>query len=82
MTVLRSIAMATLVLLATAFAGAGLAQTTSPPKAQTALPPNMSQEQFDSLVNAITKSVLEKLKAEGAPAGGTPPAKPGRRAAR
>ena len=42
-----------------------------------AVPPDMTQEQFDSLVNAITKSVLEKLKSEGVPAAGTPPAKPG-----
>jgi small-conductance mechanosensitive channel len=82
-TVLRSTAMAILALLATAFAGVGHAQIapppkgTPPPKEQTSVPPDMTQEQFDSLVNAITKSVLEKLKSEGVPAAGTPPAKPG-----
>lgn len=37
----------------------------------------MPQEQFDALVSAITKSVLEKLKADGIPAQATQAAKPG-----
>jgi small-conductance mechanosensitive channel len=36
----------------------------------------MPQEQFDALVNAISRSVLEKLKSEGLPAQGAAPAKP------
>ena len=65
MTALR-IVLASLVLL---FAGI------APPRAQPAnpLPPGMTQEQVDGLVSAITRSVLEKLKAEN-PAAATPPA--------
>jgi small-conductance mechanosensitive channel len=37
----------------------------------------MPQEQFDALVTAITRSVLEQLKAEGIPARSAPAAKPG-----
>jgi small-conductance mechanosensitive channel len=44
-------------------------------RAQTALPPNMTQEQYDALVNAITKSVIEKLKTEGVPPAAASPTK-------
>ena len=64
---LRSIAVAILILIASVVAGS--------PRAQTALPPNMTQEQYDALVNAITKSVLENLKKEGAPPATAAPAK-------
>jgi len=37
-------------------------------QAPAALPSGMTQEQFDSLVEAISNSVTEKLKAEGVPA--------------
>ncbi|SJZ51403.1 Small-conductance mechanosensitive channel [Enhydrobacter aerosaccus] len=40
----------------------GLAQAQTPPAA----PAGMTQDQFDALVDAISKSVAEKLKAEGA----------------
>ena len=46
-TPLRSIVVAILVLIAIVVAGS--------PRAQTALPPNMTQEQYDALVTAITK---------------------------
>lgn len=69
MIAMRSIAVA-VVLLAAAF-------HEKPVHAQDAAPPNMPQEQFDALVNAISRSVLEKLKAEGLPAQGTTSAKPG-----
>ncbi|MBV8412290.1 MAG: mechanosensitive ion channel family protein [Alphaproteobacteria bacterium] len=55
-------------------AGSAAAQDQSP----AALPPGMSQQQFDALVDAISKSVTERLKAEGvtaAPAS-SPPAAP------
>jgi moderate conductance mechanosensitive channel len=47
-------------------------------QAPAAPPPGMTQEQFDSLVDAISNSVTEKLKAEGVPAGpaGSPAAQP------
>src|SRR5262245_5327399 len=85
MTVMRSTALAIVALIATAFAVAGRARTPPPSKGQAApssnsrpsLPPGMTQEQFDSLVNAITQSVLEKLKTEGVPAAGAPQPKPG-----
>lgn len=35
---------------------------------ETALPAGMTQQQFDTLVDAISKSVVEKIKAEGSPA--------------
>jgi small-conductance mechanosensitive channel len=47
-------------ILVVAVGGAASAQTPAPP---TPIP----QDQFDALVKAITQSVLEKLKAEGAP---------------
>jgi len=34
-------------------------------QAPAASPPGISEEQFDALVNAISKSVVERLKAEG-----------------
>ena len=37
-----------------------------------ALPPGMTQEQFDALVDAISKSVAERLKAENVPADAPP----------
>ena len=40
-----------------------------------ALPAGMTQEQFDMLVDAISKSVVEKMKAEGGPAATPEPAK-------
>src|SRR6185312_11464477 len=59
--------------------GAGMVRAQTP----VAPPPGMSQEQFDSLVDAISKSVVDKLKAEGIPAPappksgkGAPPPKP------
>ena len=58
---LRSIAAAVSVLLASAV----MAHAQAP----AAPPPGMTQEQFDSLVDAISNSVTEKLKAEGVPAG-------------
>src|SRR5882757_1805453 len=64
MTALRSIALAISLLLTTAV---GL-HAQSP----AALPPGMTQEQFDTLVDSISKSVAEKLKAEGVPAAQTP----------
>ena len=42
-------------------------------QAPAAAPPGMTQEQFNALVDAIGKSVAEKLKAEGVPVA-TPPA--------
>src|SRR5258708_6434062 len=71
---LRSIAAAMSVLLASAV----MAHAQAP----AAPPPGMTQEQFDSLVDAISNSVTEKLKAEGVPAGpagspaGSPAAQP------
>lgn len=66
MIAMRSIAVA-VVLLAAAF-------HEKPVHAQEAVP-NMPQEQFDALVNAISKSVLEKLKSEGLPAQKAAPTK-------
>jgi small-conductance mechanosensitive channel len=63
---LRSIAAAVSVLLASA----AMAHAQAP----AAPPPGMTQEQFDSLVDAISNSVTEKLKAAG-PAG-SPAAQP------
>ena len=51
--------------------GAALAQT-----APTAAPAGMSQDQFDALVDAISNSVTEKLKAEGAASPAAPAAAP------
>jgi moderate conductance mechanosensitive channel len=47
-------------------------------QAPAALPPGMTQEQFDALVDAISKSVAEKLKAESVPSAPStvPPAAP------
>jgi small-conductance mechanosensitive channel len=58
--IFQSLAIATLLLLHSAF----MAEV----QAQTAPPAGMTQEQFDALVEAISSSVTEKLKAEGAPA--------------
>ena len=45
-------------------------------QAPVAVPPGMTQEQFNSLVDAISNSVTEKLKAEGVPAAAPPAAAP------
>jgi moderate conductance mechanosensitive channel len=58
MTILRSLLIASLLALASV--------TTSHAQAPSGLPAGMTQEQFDALVEAISKSVAEKLKAEGA----------------
>ena len=60
-----SLAFAVLLLLTVPFAA----------EAQTAteLPPGMTREQMDSIVSAITRSVLEKLKEEARPAAFVPP---------
>jgi len=60
MTALRSIVLAIALIFSSVAAIHG--------QAPSALPPGMTQEQFDSLVDAISKSVAEKLKAEGVPA--------------
>ncbi|TAJ40955.1 MAG: mechanosensitive ion channel family protein [Reyranella sp.] len=52
------------------------AVTTVYAQAPAAVPPGMTQEQFDSLVEAISNSVTEKLKAEGIPAAPAPAAAP------
>jgi len=67
---LRSIAAAMSVLLASAVMAHAQAPATPPP--------GMTQQQFDSLVDAISNSVTEKLKAEGVPAApaGSPAAAP------
>lgn len=59
-------------LLALAVAGALLAAICGPALAQ--VPQAMPQQQFDDLVNAITKSVLEKIGSEKPPAPLSPPA--------
>ena len=64
MTVLRLIVLAMLVIAANA-AGAA-AQSPSP------LPPGMTQVQFDTMVDAISKAVAEKLKAEQGTAASAP----------
>src|SRR6478735_11765662 len=61
-------------LLALAVAGALFAAICSPALAQGAAPQAMPQQQFDDLVNAITKSVLEKIRSEKPPAPTPPPA--------
>ncbi|TXL76750.1 mechanosensitive ion channel family protein [Vineibacter terrae] len=66
MTALRSIAASILLLLTTA----GVASAQTPP------PPGMTQEQFDALVSAISKSVVEKLKTEGVAAKPVPDTTP------
>ena len=53
-------------LLALAVAGALFAAICGPALAQA--PQAMPQQQFDDLVNAITKSVLEKIRSEKPPA--------------
>ena len=65
MSALRSIVLAASLLCA--FVASAAAQ------APVAVPPGMTQEQFNTLVDAISNSVTEKLKAEGIPAA-TPPA--------
>ena len=61
-------------LLALAVAGALLASICAPAFAQGGAPQGMPQQQFDDLVNAITKSVLEKIRSEKPPARTPPPA--------
>ena len=58
-------ALALVCALALASLGAARAQTATP------LPPGMTQEQMDAMVSAITRSVLEQLKAQ-APAAPAP----------
>jgi small-conductance mechanosensitive channel len=77
---LRSI----IIVLSLLLAGGALAQDNSQPVP----PPGMTQQQFDALVDAISKSVAERLKAEGvmaappaaqnAPASQTSKGKPGK----
>src|SRR5450631_2701221 len=57
MTALRSIVLAVALIFSSVAAIHG--------QAPSALPPGMTQEQFGSLVDAISKSVAEKLKADG-----------------
>ena len=64
MTVLRSLLLA----LVLAFAGATIGHAQAP----AGPPAGMSQEQFDALVEAISKSVVERLKADGIPATAAP----------
>ncbi|MDP1749371.1 MAG: hypothetical protein Q8L22_07930, partial [Reyranella sp.] len=45
-------------------------------QAPVAVPSGMTQEQFDSLVDAISNSVTEKLRAEGVPAAAPPATAP------
>ena len=65
MILLRSLMLA----LVLAFAGATMSHAQAPAD----LPAGMTQEQFDALVDAISKSVAEKLKAESIPAAPSPP---------
>jgi moderate conductance mechanosensitive channel len=57
MITLRSLSATLILVMAAAIGGQALAQSTAPP--------NLSQEQFDALVDATSKSVVAKLKAEG-----------------
>jgi moderate conductance mechanosensitive channel len=66
---LRSLAATLVLLMAAVVGGHALAQT--------AAPPGLTQEQFEALVDAISKSVVEKLKNEGIAANPSPPAKAG-----
>jgi moderate conductance mechanosensitive channel len=68
MTTLRLIALAMILLVGNVIAVYG--QTPSP------LPPGMTQTQFDAMVDAISKSVVIKLKSEGLPATPVPAAAP------
>ena len=68
MTTLRLIALAIILLVGNIVAVYG--QTPSP------LPPGMTQDQFDAMVDAISKSVVVKLKSEGVPATPVPAAAP------
>ena len=68
MSALRSIVLAVSLLCAS------VAPATA--QAPAAVPPGMTQEQFDLLVDAISNSVTEKLKAEGIPAASSPAAAP------
>lgn len=52
------------------------AVTTVYAQAPVAVPPGMTQQQFDALVDAISNSVTEKLKAEGIPAAPAPATTP------
>jgi ribosome-binding ATPase YchF (GTP1/OBG family) len=58
---LRSLALAIGLLVAAAAAG----QAQAPKAPKPAPPSGMTQQQFDTLVDAITKSVADKLKADG-----------------
>jgi len=64
MTALRSLLLA----LVLAFTGAAMGHAQAPG----GLPSGMTQEQFDTLVDAISKSVAEKMKAEGVPSAAAP----------
>lgn len=66
--ILRSFVLAFGILLALAAVQASLAQSSQQ------APAGLSQQQFDALVDALSKSVVEKLKAESKPA--AEPAKP------
>lgn len=66
MNVLRAFAFTVLLLLLMP-----LAEARAQPSPGQPLPQGMTQEQFDALVGAMTRSVLEHLKAEGAPAHGS-----------
>ncbi len=68
MTALRLIALAMILLVGNIVAVYG--QTPSP------LPPGMTQDQFDAMVDAISKAVVVKLKSEGVPATPVPAAAP------
>ena len=60
------------IIFAVLLLSAGLVQAQAP----VAPPHGMTQEQFDSLVDAISNAVTEKLKAEGVPAAPAPAAAP------
>ena len=68
MSALRSIVLAISLLCASV--ASAVAQAPAAP------PPGMTQEQFNALVDAISNSVTEKLKAEGVPAAAPPAAAP------
>src|SRR5262245_43512911 len=69
-TIFRSFAVAALLLLQGGLATGAQAQV------QTAPPAGMTQEQFNALVDAISTSVSEKLKAEGSHVPAVAPAPP------
>ncbi len=70
MSALRSIVLAACLLCAAVATTSGQAWAQAP----NSLPPGMTQEQFDALVDAISNSVTEKLKAEGVAAPAAAPA--------